>query len=381
MKRLASTVSIGLLSLVACGGGSAGPAGAEGPSGDSGAPGAQGAQGAQGPSGAQGAMGAGGPAGPAGEAGAPGAEGPAGPAGEAGAPGAQGPTGPAGAAAVFTDAGEVVGPTGPAGDAGPAGPTGPMGEAGAIGPTGPMGLTGDAGAIGPTGPTGLTGDAGATGATGATGPSGGIVPSTGLVGWYKSATDLSGNAQNLAVTGSVTTGADRFGNPSTAMYFDGKPATDFIQGTNTLLPQGTSPRTVSVVVPRRPRRPGPTASTATARATGSTGSASASSTPTADPTSSGRTRTSTPPRRPSAMAIWHNCVVTYDGTNATIYIDARYVVAGTPTLNTVGTTIDIGSSNFDHTAEPYTGYIDDVRIYSRVLSEDERGELYLEGGW
>jgi hypothetical protein len=341
MKRLASTVSIGLLSLVACGGGSAGP---QGPSGDSGAPGVQGPSGAQGPMGVAGA---------------------AGPAGEAGAQGATGPTGPAGAAAVVTDdAGDVIGPTGPAGDAGPAGPTGPMGEAGAIGPTGP---------------TGPAGDAGATGATGATGPSGGIVPTTGLVGWYKSATDLSGNGQNLAVVGSVTFGADRFGNPGVAMYFNGQTTTDFIQGTNTLLPLGTSARTISVWFK--------TSATTGGNSIYSYGTSSGVSGERFGLLDSNNGDYFVGQNEDISGATvvgdgnWHNAIVTYNGTTVTMYIDGRYSDSGTPTLNTVGTTIDIGASNYDHTPEPYTGYIDDLRIYSRVLSEDERGELYLEGGW
>jgi len=79
---------------------------------------------------------------------------------------------------------------------------------------------------------------------------------------------------------------------------------------------------------------------------------------------------------------WHNIVVAYDGTTVTTWIDAFYNVAGTPGLNTTGTNLEIGRSSFDHsTPEPYFGNIDDLRVYSRVLSEDERGELYLEGGW
>jgi hypothetical protein len=91
---------------------------------------------------------------------------------------------------VWTDAGNIKGPTGPTGVAGPTGATGATGAVGPTGangssiqgPTGPTGAAGAAGATGPAGATGATGAGlqGPTGPTGATGPSGGATGATGL---------------------------------------------------------------------------------------------------------------------------------------------------------------------------------------------------------
>lgn len=50
-------------------------------------------------------------------------------------------------------------------------------------------------------------------------------------------------------------------------------------------------------------------------------------------------------------------------------------------LNTVGQNLEIGRTAFDHSAEPFSGALDDVRIYDRVLSPAELDALYAEDGW
>jgi len=93
---------------------------------------------------------------------------------------------------VWTDAGNIQGPTGPTGVAGPTGATGATGAVGPTGangssiqgPTGATGATGSTGATGATGATGVgsPGAAGPTGPTGADGPAGGPTGPTGPAG-------------------------------------------------------------------------------------------------------------------------------------------------------------------------------------------------------
>jgi hypothetical protein len=100
------------------------------------------------------------PAGPKGEAGAQGAAGPQGPQGVQGVPGAQGQAGAQG----------PQGSQGAPGDTGPKGDKGDIGTVGPAGPAGPKGDNGEVGAIGPAGPPGAIGPAGPAGPPGAAGP-------------------------------------------------------------------------------------------------------------------------------------------------------------------------------------------------------------------
>ncbi|MFI5303045.1 MAG: LamG domain-containing protein, partial [Polyangiales bacterium] len=79
---------------------------------------------------------------------------------------------------------------------------------------------------------------------------------------------------------------------------------------------------------------------------------------------------------------WHNIIVAFDGTTVTVWVDAFYSRSGALPLSTTLQALEIGRSSVDHgVAEPFTGNLDDLRIYDRVLTEDERGELFFEGGW
>jgi hypothetical protein len=209
------------------------------------------------------------------------------------------------------------------------------------------------------------------------------VPTDGLVAWYRGPTDLSGNGNDLSVLGTVTTVPDRFGNPNEAPYFDGNPSSDFIQGTNPLLPVGGSPRTISVWFQTSADYVGAGVggsiysygTTAFGERFGFLVSQDSN-----DDYFVGQFADV-----PGPVVVndgkWHNAIVVWDGSTETTYVDAHYSVSGNPVLSTLGTTLTIGASNWDHTPEPYTGAIDDLRIYERVLTEDERGALYLEGGW
>ena len=239
--------------------GSTGPEGATGSTGPMGATGNIGSTGATGPDGATGStgpMGATGDIGPTGSTGLTGATG----LGATGATGIEGPTGPQGstgpagtsvqiigsvptvgvnpqatlnaafpsatdgsgvidssdghlwvlAGGIWSDVGQIVGPTGPTGPEGATGATGikgSTGDEGATGSTGPVGSTGATGEMGATGNTGSTGSTGPEGATGATGEMGatGNTGSTGSTGpeGATGATGEMGATGNTGIQGST----------------------------------------------------------------------------------------------------------------------------------------------------------------------------------
>lgn len=83
---------------------------------------------------------------------------------------------------------------------------------------------------------------------------------------------------------------------------------------------------------------------------------------------------------------WNHCFLTYDGTNARFYKNNS--IAGTSAIS--GTINNISPNRFligcqynaqgaTNIAEFFTGYISKVRLYSRVLSDDERTNIYNAG--
>ncbi len=77
---------------------------------------------------------------------------------------------------------------------------------------------------------------------------------------------------------------------------------------------------------------------------------------------------------------WHHVACTWDGQNIRVYVDG--VLIGGPTAKT-GTMTDNGNqlrigSDATH-ALPFSGKIDDVRLYNRALSDGEIKQLYLMG--
>jgi hypothetical protein len=135
--------------------------------------------------------------------------------------GAQGPIGPMGMTG-------VMGPTGPTGATGPQGPIGLTGPTGATGPQGPIGLTGPTGATGPTGPQGPIGLTGATGPQGPTGPTG--------------ATGPTGPQGPIGLTGAT--------GPQGPTGATG--ASSYQAGSGIAINTGTTPPTISTVVPYLP---------------------------------------------------------------------------------------------------------------------------------
>ncbi|MBS2031247.1 MAG: hypothetical protein JST54_25335 [Deltaproteobacteria bacterium] len=203
------------------------------------------------------------------------------------------------------------------------------------------------------------------------------IPTGGLVAWYRTTVDLSGNGNDLAAAGNVTTTTDRFGNANAASLFspgssgDGATA---ISGSNPLLPVGTAPRTVSVWIQ-------------TSTDYGIRGNAGdfwnwggccASGSRFGELiTQNGDTEyfvgqfADLNGTRLLNDGQWHNVIVTYDGASVAEYVDGMPDVNGSLALNTSGTTLVLGNAVPGHGAEPFAGALDDVLIYDRVLSPPE----------
>jgi trimeric autotransporter adhesin len=258
---------------------------------------------------------------------------------------------------------------------GGSGGTGPTGPVGATGPSGPRGPAGDAGPAGPAGPAGKTGP---------TGPSAPPlpIPTKGLVGYYRGdGKDLSTTALDATNHG-VTTVADRFGNADKAGHFDGV-ASYFSVAADTALPVGVASRSVSVWVHPTESAVGMnvfmwgTNATATERFGGFI---------TYQPycqdyfVGEGDDLLG---RFYLCDGDWHNMVFSYDGTENVIwiYVDGELSMAGLLplVLDTTGDTLYIGANN--SSGEFYSGDIDDLRIYDRLLTQEERQALFEEGGW
>ena len=77
---------------------------------------------------------------------------------------------------------------------------------------------------------------------------------------------------------------------------------------------------------------------------------------------------------------WHHAVITYDGLNLKIYLDALEVAAENRNLNTTNSSFNIGR-RVGQDYQYMDGLVDDVRIYNRALSVNEIQSLYHEGGW
>ena len=78
---------------------------------------------------------------------------------------------------------------------------------------------------------------------------------------------------------------------------------------------------------------------------------------------------------------FHNFLVTYDGATLKLYIDGEYKDSVSKTLNTNVDDLCIGGEVASGACDRWLdGTVDDVRIYDRVLSNDEIKRLYELGG-
>ena len=79
---------------------------------------------------------------------------------------------------------------------------------------------------------------------------------------------------------------------------------------------------------------------------------------------------------------WHNLLMTYDGTTLILFQDGKVVsiqVGGGGSLAVYAQAVEIGRTvhGANGSDSYFSGYIDDVRIYSRALSTNEVQQLYL----
>ena len=84
---------------------------------------------------------------------------------------------------------------------------------------------------------------------------------------------------------------------------------------------------------------------------------------------------------PFADGAWHHVAVTYNGFTLRVYVDAALNSAGGFPLNTTGRTLRIGETAVTHGSEPFNGAIDDVRIYSVVLTAAEIRTIAAHRGY
>ncbi|MBX3223433.1 MAG: hypothetical protein KF795_23170 [Labilithrix sp.] len=257
-----------------------------------------------------------------------------------------------------------------------------VGEAGRPGEPGHDGASGSAGPSGAKGEAGAKGDGGAkgdTGAKGETGASASEAAKNGLVARYRGdGIDLSGNRKNATIVGDVFRVPDRFGNPDRAAWFDGSEDNYMIVSDHGLLPMGAAPRTVSAWF--RTSATYPIAGGIVNW--GSNDVAKRFGLLVLDTTDYFVGQwADLPGTRYVTDDAWHNMVTVFDGKTVTVYVDAFYSVSGDVELDTTTNELVIGRSPLDHDPEPFTGAIDDVRVYDRVLSEEERGAIFSEGGW
>lgn len=208
----------------------------------------------------------------------------------------------------------------------------------------------------------------------------GLAPTDGLVGYYP----FNGNANDLTVNGNYGTvsGAmltqDRFGNPNSAYYFDG--INDDITGTTNNWPYSKSPRTISLWG-RLKTLPSLTNGFFITYGQG-----------TDSHVNSVYFQYYDDYRKTVVYAgylndinvlfnyslnTWYNIVVTFDGTMAAIYIDGTLIEQENKSAwNTLSANFHFG--NFDNWTSWLNGEVDDIRIYNRVLSQDEILHLYYE---
>ena len=203
------------------------------------------------------------------------------------------------------------------------------------------------------------------------------LPTDGLVAYYPfngNANDESGNGYHGTIHG-ATLAVDRFGHPNSAYYFNGN--SYILSPANTAVPLGNTPRTFSLwlksnVIDNPANR---------------------------DIFCWGRFVTS---QRFGLVLYnglpyfcgqhddyfgtkfigddkWHNIIITYDGSTVEIFVDGKFDKSEPKSLNTINSQMIIGRSNLDNSAPTFfDGMIDDIRVYNKVIDDEEIRQLYNE---
>lgn len=87
---------------------------------------------------------------------------------------------------------------------------------------------------------------------------------------------------------------------------------------------------------------------------------------------------------PSDYIGWHNLIVTYDGTTQRLYFDNLFKVSFTSSVELdTSTDFVIGSGRYPiggiGQGDVFNGYIDQMRIFNRVITEIERNDIWNGG--
>ena len=79
---------------------------------------------------------------------------------------------------------------------------------------------------------------------------------------------------------------------------------------------------------------------------------------------------------------WHFVVGTYDGSQSRVYYDGELVASrpASGSIDLTNATIRVGCEVWKNHSF-WQGYIDEIRIYDRAISESEIQSLYNEGDW
>ncbi|MBX3187228.1 MAG: LamG domain-containing protein [Labilithrix sp.] len=201
----------------------------------------------------------------------------------------------------------------------------------------------------------------------------------GLVARYRGhGVDLSGHERDATIVGAVELVPDRFGIPRSAAWFDGAEGNFMIVSDHDLLPTGSAPRTVSAWF--RTSASHPVAGGVVNWGENDLGKRFGLLVLEDTDYFVGQWA-DLPGSRFVSDDRWHDMVTVFDGTTVSVYVDTVLSASGEIALDTTRKELVIGRSPLDHHPEPFTGAIDDVRIYDRVLSADERAAIFAHGGW
>ncbi len=202
----------------------------------------------------------------------------------------------------------------------------------------------------------------------------------GLVAYYRgSGADLSGHGNDATWHGNPALSPDRFSTPMLAASFDG--TSYFEVSTHPLLPFGHASRTVSLWV--RTRHDYSKGAAGSLLSWGLTAPGQRFGLLIAQPGEAYFVGENADVSGGPALNDdrWHNVVVTYDGRLLALFVDLALAMAAVVDLNTVGLALEIGRSTLGHAPEPFTGVIDEIEIFDRVLTSAERRAIYFANGW
>lgn len=188
------------------------------------------------------------------------------------------------------------------------------------------------------------------------------------------AVDYSSNGHNGSLAGSPAATADRFAVPGAAYNFNA--ATKYISASDTGLPTGNSPRTMCSWV-----RPATLPASGSYAIAAKYGSPSTSAANYIGLFNNGGTMNAIYSgwgdhlniAYTFAVNTWYHICGSYDGTNAKLYVNGELIGFLAKNWNTAllgNNGVVVGRGDMT-TSYPFTGDIDDVRIYNRVLTDNE----------